>query len=141
MARVQRPSVRIWRVIIVLVALAVIVCVAMALLLKKPANVANFGECEKAGGTILTTYPEQCSIGGKTFTNTTSQHGDKGQAYVGLTESVALEKASAANIPARIVERDGKPLPVTMDYVLGRLNFYVKEGKVYKVNVEGESAS
>lgn len=141
MARKQKPTIRTWYAIIVLVIAMIIVGVGATLLFKQPAVVTDFEECEKAGGDILTTYPEQCTIRGKTFTNTASKLNDRGKGYVGLTENVALEKASAANVPARVVERDGEALPVTMDYVLGRLNFYVKDGVVYKITVEGQTAN
>ena len=137
----QKSSARTWYTVAILAVGAIVVGVSAALLFRKPAAVTNFVECEKAGGAILTTYPEQCTIDGKTFSNTASQHSDDSQAYVGLTESAALEKASVASTPARVVERDGEQLPVTMDYVLGRLNFSVKEGVVYKVAVEGQTAN
>jgi len=139
--RKQKSSARTWYTVAIFVAGVIIVCVSVALLFKKPAAIANFVECEKAGGTILTTYPEQCTIGGETFTNTAGQHSGDNQVYVGLAESAALEKASAASTPARVVERDGEQLPVTMDYVLGRLNFSVKEGVVYKVTIEGQTVN
>ncbi len=58
--------------------------------------------------------------------------------YIGLTEESALAKAKEANIPCRVVERNGEGLIITMEYAPGRLNLYVKDGKVYKVNVEGQ---
>lgn len=115
----------------------VVIALGVALLLRRPLVISTFAQCEKAGGAILTTYPEQCSIGGATFTNINHQQTSDGQAYVGLTEEAALAKAAKANTPARVVERDGEALPVTMDYVFGRLNFSVKDGVVYKVTVEG----
>jgi hypothetical protein len=39
----------------------------------------------------------------------------------------------AAEIKFRVVERDGEPLPATMDYLPERLNFKVKEGVVVGV--------
>lgn len=56
--------------------------------------------------------------------------------YIGLTEKAALAKAKQSNIPARVVKRDDEALPVTMDFVSGRYNFYVRDGKVYSVEVE-----
>ncbi|MFZ1360540.1 MAG: hypothetical protein WAS27_00705 [Candidatus Saccharimonadales bacterium] len=58
--------------------------------------------------------------------------------YMGLTEEVALEKARLANIPARVVERDSQPLPMRMDFREGRLNMTVQDGKVTRVDVEGQ---
>ncbi|ORW10539.1 hypothetical protein [Mycolicibacter longobardus] len=57
--------------------------------------------------------------------------------YLGLAEQEALDKAKRENKPVRVVERDGKHLPVTMDLIPGRLNFSVKDGAVYKVDIEG----
>jgi len=115
----------------------VVIAIGVALLLRRPLVISTFAQCEKAGGAILATYPEQCSIGGATFTNMASKQTSDSQAYVGLTEEAALAKAAKANTPARVVERDGEALPVTMDYVFGRLNFSIKDGVVYKVAVEG----
>lgn len=56
-----------------------------------------------------------------------------------MTEKAALAKAGQDKTPARVVERDGKSLPVTMDFAFGRHNLYVKDGKVYKVEIEGQA--
>jgi len=136
MIRTPKPTVRTWYSTAILVVALIVVGVGVAFLFKNPVTITNFSACEKAGGAILTTYPEQCVIDGKTFTNAAGQQSDKGQTYIGLPERVALERASRANVPARVVERDGESLPVTMDYVLGRLNLYVKDGVVYRVAVE-----
>ena len=58
--------------------------------------------------------------------------------YVGMLEDDALTMAKKSNTPARVVERDDGSLPVTMDLVFGRHNFYVRDSLVYKVEVEGE---
>lgn len=63
---------------------------------------------------------------------------DEPKGYVGLSEEDALAKAKSENKPARIVECSGEALPVTMDFVVGRLNLTVNNGKVEKVEVEGE---
>ena len=62
-----------------------------------------------------------------------------GNDYIGLTEDEALLRAERMKINARVIERDGEPLPTTMDLVYGRHNFSVKGGLVYKVDVEGEN--
>lgn len=119
---------------------AVIVAVVAGALFWKPGtnkNIDNFQACKDAGGMILESYPEQCKIDDKSFTNTAQSAGSTTDAYIGLSEQAALDKAKAENKPARVVERDGEALPVTMDYVQGRLNLYVKDGNVYKVQVEG----
>lgn len=108
----------------------------IAVLLLRPTKVVNtFEQCKTAGGAILETYPEQCTIGGRSFT--ALQPPVSGDRYVGLTEEAALQKARQDNVSARVVERDGESLPVTMDFAFGRNNLHVKDGKVYKVDVEG----
>lgn len=99
----------------------------------------TFQECKDAGGRIAESYPEQCYIRGKSFINTaqTPQDGTNNSArYIGLSEHAAIKKTDEANIPNRVVERDGESLPVTMDLVEGRLNFFVRDGLVYKIDVE-----
>eukprot|EP01132_Coremiostelium_polycephalum_P003105 gene3105-3883_t len=54
---------------------------------------------------------------------------------IGKTE----DELKAINCLHRIVMRDGRPLPVTMDYRPGRLNVSVMNGKVTGVTVEGEN--
>lgn len=123
---------------LVVVLCGVAIVAAIIILLWKPGrDITNFQECKAAGGAIMESYPEQCALDGKTFTNDTQVAGDTSD-YIGLTEQAALDKAAAANKAARVVERDGKSLPVTMDFYAGRLNFSVKDGKVSKVQVEGQ---
>lgn len=86
----------------------------------------------------MESYPEQCMINGKSFTNT-RQTVDSPDQYVGLSEKQALEKAKTEGKPHRVVERDGESLPVTMDFAPDRLNFYVDNGTVTRVEVEGET--
>jgi hypothetical protein len=97
-------------------------------------QITTFQECKDAGGTIGESYPEQCFFRGKTFVNNRSTEDIN---YVGMTEQMALDQAKEINVPARVVERDGESLPVTMDYVEGRLNLYVKNGIVYRLSIEG----
>ena len=54
-------------------------------------------------------------------------------AYIGLTVADATAKADADGRASRVVEEDGKSLPVTMDFNETRLNFTVVDGKVTKV--------
>jgi hypothetical protein len=98
--------------------------------------ITNFHDCRQAGGSIAESYPEQCFIDGKSFTNPDQIISTSPDGYIGLGEKAAMNKAEQDNKPARVVERDGESLQVTMDYVLGRLNFYVRDGKVEKVEVE-----
>lgn len=101
-------------------------------------NIDSFQACKNAGGALLESYPERCMLDGKSFTNDAQvPKSSSGDPYVGLAEQAALDKAKSDNKTARTVERDGESLPVTMDYAPGRLNLHVKDGKVYKVQVEG----
>ena len=61
---------------------------------------------------------------------------DDTEQYVGLTEEEALALAEDNNTTARVVERDGESLPVTMDLRPGRLNLVIEDGKVASVTVE-----
>ena len=128
---------------VLLWAAAVIICIvaviAVVVLMREKSDkdINNFQTCKNAGGAILESYPEQCMLNGKSFTNETQSVDSPANAYIGLTEQTALDKAQAENKPARIVERDGEPLAVTMDFMPGRLNLSVNDGKVDKVQVEG----
>lgn len=57
-----------------------------------------------------------------------------------LSGQEALNKAKTENKVAGVVERERENLPVTMDFMMGRLNLYIKNGAVYKVDVEGYAA-
>lgn len=54
--------------------------------------------------------------------------------FVGLTLAEAEAKAEKADLPHRIVRKDGQDLPVTRDYRPERLNFEVEKGVVTKVS-------
>ena len=128
---------------VLLWAAAVIICIvaviAVVVLMREKSDkdINSFQTCKDAGGAILESYPEQCMLNDKSFTNETQSVDSPADAYIGLTEQTALDKTQAENKPARIVERDGEPLAVTMDFMPGRLNLSVRDGKVYKVQVEG----
>lgn len=126
------------RLILFLAAIVVILAGVIVALLFRPSVqvVTNYEQCKQAGGALLEIYPEQCLVAGMTFVNE-AQIGDG--SYVGMTEKDALAKAELEKIPARVVERDDEALPVTMDFSFGRHNFFVKNGTVYKVEVEGRS--
>lgn len=132
-------SLQFWRLVTVLLAVAVgVLAVVVAVLLTRPVKtVSTFRQCKEAGGVLLTTLPEQCVINDTTFTG--NMQLVSGDAYVGLLEAEALANAEQAHTPARVVERDGEGLPVTMDFAFGRHNFYVRDGVVYKVEIEGQA--
>lgn len=130
---VSRQSVVVICVVVVIVAAAI-----LALVWKPGRNINSFQACKDAGGAILESYPEQCVIDGKSFTNSEQSVGDKAAGYVGLTEQAALDKATAENKQARVVERDGESLPVDTSFQPGRLNLHVKNNTVYRVQIEGE---
>lgn len=96
----------------------------------------SFQACKAAGGVIAESYPEQCFIDGRSFVNDIKF--EESSDYVGLTEQEALDKAKKTGVPNRVVERDGELLSITTDYIIGRLNFYVENGQVYKVDIEGD---
>ena len=132
-----------WAIVVLCVLLGAAIVGAVLLNIAPGKNVQNYEECKAAGGTIAESYPEQCMINGKTFVNSGGDSGnatntDKPKGYAGLLEEDALAKAKSENKPARVVERNGEALPVTMDFVVGRLNLTVNNGKVEKVEVEGE---
>ena len=99
----------------------------------------TFDECVEAGGSVGESHPEQCFKDGATYVNSEDSEGTqvvKSEDYVGMSEQDAIDKAERAKVPNRVVERDGKPIAATMDFVQGRLNFHVKDGEVYSVYVE-----
>jgi len=55
-------------------------------------------------------------------------------AYVGLTETEAVDKAKESGLKTRITARDGEHFMVTMDYHMGRVNFQIEGGKVASAN-------
>ncbi len=132
-----RKEALIW-IIAVLCCVAIVAIIVTVVLQPKPGkDINSFQACKDAGGAILESYPEQCMLDGRSFTNTAQSIGDM-SGYSGLAEQAALDKAKAENRSARVVERNGESLPVTMDFAPGRLNLYVNDGKVYRVQVEGE---
>jgi flagellar biosynthesis/type III secretory pathway M-ring protein FliF/YscJ len=121
------------------VVVAIVAVIAVVALMQRPGKEINsFQACKDAGGAIAESYPEQCFINGKSFTNDEQSLDNNGDEYIGLAEQEALDKASRENKIARVVERDGESLPVTMDFMPGRLNLSVQDGKVNNVQVEGE---
>ncbi|TAK70097.1 MAG: hypothetical protein EPO13_03735 [Actinomycetota bacterium] len=54
---------------------------------------------------------------------------------VGLPEDVALAEAARQGVRARVVWRDGTGIPVTMEFVTGRRNLWVRNGIVVTVTV------
>lgn len=118
--------------------IAIVAAIAFMLLYKKPLTVRDFEECKNAGGTVMESYPEQCTLNGATFTNTSQSV--TGKEYIGLSEADALAKAKKEKIAARVVERDGESLPVTMDFSYGRHNLHIRDGKVYSVEIEGQAS-
>lgn len=106
--------------------------------------VVDFAGCAKdERSTITETYPSVCTtVDGQRFIEPTNGNPaptpSNSDSYIGLTETEAIDKAARENTPARVVERDGESLMVDMSYIEGRLGFYVKDGKVFKVTVEGQ---
>ena len=125
------------------VAVGIIVVALVVINIAPGKNVTSYQECKDARGAIAESDPRQCTVNGKTYVQGSTDGGSKTDtgephAYVGLSEEDALNKAKSENKPARVVSRNGEELPVTMDFVKGRLNLTVNNGKVEKVEVEGE---
>lgn len=53
---------------------------------------------------------------------------------LGLTVEAAEAMAADRGLKFRIISLDGDNRPVTMDYLVDRVNFTVKQGKIVKVN-------
>jgi len=53
--------------------------------------------------------------------------------YLGLTEKEAINRAKLNGRPFRVVIRNGKPNPVTMDYIKNRANAVVVDDKVVAI--------
>lgn len=53
--------------------------------------------------------------------------------FVGLPLEEAEAKAKAADLPHRVIRKDGEEFPVTRDYRPERLNFTVENGIVTEV--------
>lgn len=132
--KIQIPR---WLWVIITLCITVLLVGYLALLWQSSKDATDFQSCQKAGGAILESYPEQCMINGKTFTNDSQSHSDT-QEYIGLSEAAALDVAARAHKAARVVERDGESLPVDASFQPGRLNFHIANDKVVTVVVEGE---
>ena len=57
----------------------------------------------------------------------------KSESFVGLSLEAAESKAEKADLPHRVVKKDGEDLRVTRDYRPERLNFTVEKGIVTHV--------
>lgn len=130
-----------WRWLIVTLVIAVVVligAVAYAVFFQGK-DVNSFQACKEAGGNMTQDQPQQCEINGKTFTDKADKESDsqtEQSGYIGLTEQEALDKAKQEDREARVVERDGESLLVTMDISHGRVNLTVEDGKVVDVYIE-----
>jgi len=113
---------------------------AVAVLSKRPEVVASFEQCVNSGGKVSGANVATCEIGGVEFhkdANIEMTSADV-KSFIGLSEEDALSKAHKNGVAARVLERDGQPLLMTMDFQEGRLNMTVKDGQVTKIAVEGQ---
>lgn len=76
-----------------------------------------------------------CSQGVETGSSTDSM--TETDSYVGMSEEEAQLRADENDVMFRVVERDGEPLPMTMDYRPGRINATVENGLIVDYYVEG----
>lgn len=53
---------------------------------------------------------------------------------VGQKLEIVQPALEAANIKFRVIEKDGEPLIMTMDYLQDRLNFKIKDGVITEVS-------
>lgn len=53
--------------------------------------------------------------------------------FIGLSLEAAEEKAEKADLPHRVIKKDGEDLPVTRDYRPERLNFTIENAVVTQV--------
>lgn len=135
--KLKRSS--LWLLLLVVGAIIVAIIVLMIVFAKQSTPPASdFASCKSAGGSILESYPERCVLNGQSFTNEDQTIIPSSQEYVGLSEEAAMSKASQTGKTARVVQRNGEDLSVTMDFAPGRLNLYIQDDKVYMVQVEGE---
>lgn len=61
-------------------------------------------------------------------------------ALEGMSEEDAARLAQTVGVSFRVVERDGQPLAVTMDYRPGRINAVITNGAVVSYTIEGAEA-
>lgn len=54
--------------------------------------------------------------------------------FINLSENDAIQRARDRGVFYRVVERDGKKLPITLDLSPDRFNFTVDDGKVEAVS-------
>ena len=101
-----------------------------------PGDIRNFAQCIKAGGARLESYPERCMLNGREFVNEDQKVQFDASDYIGMSEQAAISRAESEGRAARVIERDGQSLPMTMDLVMGRLNLTIENGQVSRVDVE-----
>lgn len=100
--------------------------------------IASFQECKEANGQIAPEKPYECTINNQTYVDPSSAQVPVSSPddYIGLSEQEAVDKANKKNIPNRVIERDGQTLMETEKLIPGRISFYVRDGKVYKVDID-----
>ena len=135
---IKKLKPRLIRLLLIAAACIIVVMILTAIAQPKAVEVHDFESCVQAGGVVTATEPDQCISNGKSFTRT-AQNSTAAEPYIGLPEDQAMAKAHGAGRAARVVERDGEALPVTMDISPCRLNLYVRSGEVYNVEIEGEA--
>lgn len=84
---------------------------------------------------IVTSYTVE---GEELSSSSRSSDSSNTQDYIGLTVNQATELALERGTRFRVVMQDGESLPVTMDYMVGRINATVNNGIVTSYTVEGQ---
>lgn len=57
---------------------------------------------------------------------------ERDASFEGLAEEEAIAQAEEADIPYRVIARDGEQFPATMDYSPERINFNIEDGVVVR---------
>lgn len=133
--KTKRRLSHLWLAIIIVLIGLILALAIWARSVMTERQVVNFEDCRRAGGVLMESYPEQCMIYGRSYVNESQSESFSGD-YIGLSEKDALTKAKKEQRPVRVIEREGKSLPVTRDFVEGRLSLTIKNGAVNWVSVE-----
>lgn len=115
--------------------IAVIVAIA-ALALIAIVYVANQETTEETAEETVLVPVELVVDETSTSTGITTEEFSAEASYINLTVAEAEMLAASNDVPFRVVELDGQPLPATMDYRPGRINAKVSGGLVTEVIVE-----
>lgn len=104
----------------------------------------NYEDCVAAGYAVEESNPPKCTTpDGWVYTkhvdaNDSSDSDEIEKQYVGLNEKQAKNLAKKQDRRFRVISRDGKELPITLDFSRGRVNAYLENDKVVKIQIEND---